>query len=88
MGGLMSWESAKRELESLYRNPDIELSSMINDSSSYILGYEYNDMQTTRIVEHEHGYVNCPHCEAITTDVDFETTQLTCWDCKKEVKLI
>ena len=33
-------------------------------------------------------YVYCPHCEAIPTDVDFETTQITCWDCKKEVKLI
>ena len=44
MGGLMSWESAKRELKKLYKNPEKELLSINNDSSSYILGYRCTDM--------------------------------------------
>ena len=44
MGGLMSWESAKRELKSLYKNPEKQLSSINNDSSSYILEYRCTDM--------------------------------------------
>jgi len=58
----MSWESAKRELESLYRNPEIELSSINNDSSSYILEYSCKYMskqQTTK----EIGYCGCSFCE-------------------------
>tara|TARA_R100000655_G_scaffold43188_1_gene79294 strand:+ start:1975 stop:2364 length:390 start_codon:yes stop_codon:yes gene_type:complete len=48
MGGLMSWESAKRELESLYKNPEKQLSSINNDSSSYILAYTCTYMEQTR----------------------------------------
>ena len=39
MGGLMSWESAKRELKKLYKKPEKELLSINNDSNSYILDY-------------------------------------------------
>ncbi len=40
----MSWESAKRELKNLYKNPEMELSSINNDSNSYILEYSYKYM--------------------------------------------
>ena len=48
MGGLMSWESAKRELKSLYKNPEKQLSSINDDSNSYILPYTYTYMEQTR----------------------------------------
>jgi len=56
MGGLMSWESAKRELKKLYKNPEKELLSINNDSSSYILGYscKYMSKQQTTY--------NCKKC--------------------------
>ncbi len=41
MGGLMSWESAKRELKNLYKNPEKELLSINNDSNPYILELLY-----------------------------------------------
>ena len=44
----MSWESAKRELKNLYKNPEMELSSMNNDSNSYILVYRCSNMEQTR----------------------------------------
>ena len=62
MGGLMSWESAKRELESLYKNPESQLLSINNDSSSYILEYSCKYMskqQTTK----EIGYCGCSFCK-------------------------
>ncbi len=48
MGGLMSWESAKRKLRNLYKNPEMELSSTNNDSNSYILVYRCSNMEQTR----------------------------------------
>ena len=62
MGGLMSWESAKRELKKLYKNPEKELLSINDDSNSYILEYSCTDMskqQTTK----EIGYCGCSFCE-------------------------
>ena len=53
MGGLMSWESAKRELKKLYKNPEKELLSINNDSNPYILEYscKYMSKQQTKQVE-------------------------------------
>ena len=47
-------------------------------------------MKTTRIVEYEHGYFECPYCEQTNLDIEFGTTKAICQDieCKKEVKLI
>jgi len=62
MGGLMSWESAKRELKKLYKNPEKQLLSINDDSNSYILEYRCTDMskqQTTK----EIGYCGCSFCE-------------------------
>ena len=58
----MSWESAKRELESLYRNPEKELSSINNDSSSYILEYSCKYMLKQSTTK-EIGYCGCSFCE-------------------------
>lgn len=58
----MGWESAKRELKKLYKNPEKELLSINDDSSSYILGYSCKYMskqQTTK----EIGYCGCSFCE-------------------------
>ena len=52
MGGLMSWESAKRELKKLYKNPEKELLSINNDSSSYILGYSCKYMSKQQNKKH------------------------------------
>ena len=35
----MGWESAKRELKKLYKNPEKELLSINDNSNSYILEY-------------------------------------------------
>ena len=70
----MSWESAKRELKKLYKNPEKELLNINDDSNSYILDYSCKYMskqQTTKQI----GY--CVAVSANTIKPTVENTTYT-----------